>query len=97
MNCKPKSRTFSRPRPKPRKSHVTKSGRIILGRKEYRELCALALERAGGYCETPGCRVRVFGRPENFHHIRHRSLGGSDSLDNIRVLCLEHHNREHGR
>lgn len=96
MNCAPKQVVFRRSKPK--KSHTLwRSGRTILQGQDYIELKRQAMERSGGYCESPGCNKRVFGRPENFHHIKFRSHGGSDELSNIAVLCITCHNKAHGR
>ena len=59
-----------------------------------------ALQRAGGRCEAVslgGC----WG-PLDAHHIRRRSAGGVDDLDNLCILCRAHHQQteaayRHGR
>lgn len=50
--------------------------------------------RAGGLCEI--CK-----RPPDFrglspHHIKPRSLGGSDDMDNLILVCGRDHSKKHG-
>jgi hypothetical protein len=53
-----------------------------------------ALERAGYRCEVPGCACRT---NLHVHHIRRRSQGGADELENLAVVCAAHHLRHlHG-
>jgi hypothetical protein len=52
-----------------------------------------ALVARDGNCQTPGC-----DRPPNqceAHHIRHWEHGGSTSLQNLRLLCWNHHRQHH--
>jgi hypothetical protein len=50
--------------------------------------------RDGWRCMAPGCTSR---RNLQEHHVRYRSHGGSDELDNRLCLCAFHHQRgEHG-
>ncbi|MDI1229126.1 MAG: HNH endonuclease signature motif containing protein [bacterium] len=49
-----------------------------------------ALERAGWQCEVPGCRGRC---NLQVHHIKYRSHGGPDTLENYVVSCAAHHLR----
>jgi hypothetical protein len=50
--------------------------------------------RDGWRCMAPGCTSR---RNLQEHHVRYRSQGGSDEIDNRLCLCAFHHQRgEHG-
>ena len=55
-----------------------------------------ALERAGYRCEHSGCGVSDLTML-HVHHVVHRAHRGSDSRDNLRVLCANHHAAEHRR
>ena len=46
------------------------------------------IARDGYRCTVPGCRMR---RNLQAHHVRWRSRGGEDSLDNLTTLCSAHH------
>jgi hypothetical protein len=66
-----------------------------LGRKQRlvsNRLRRIALERAGGTCEHPGCTARHFLQA---HHIVHWERGGRTDLANLRMLCSLHHRHEH--
>jgi len=56
------------------------------------ELRDAAIERAGGFCEFPGC---TYPRPKlELAHLRGSGMGGSqyrDDLANTAVLCQPHH------
>ncbi len=47
-------------------------------------------ERDDWLCQVPGCTSR---RNLHAHHIRFRSAGGSDALENLITLCAFHHQR----
>ena len=50
--------------------------------------------RDGWRCMAPGCTSR---RNLQEHHVRYRSQGGGDEMDNRLCLCAFHHQRgEHG-
>jgi len=46
--------------------------------------------RDGWRCTVPGCTSH---RNLHAHHIRFRSAGGSDALENLTTLCAWHHQR----
>lgn len=56
--------------------------------KTWRGLCAAVKRRAHSRCEVRGCLSR--GRVVD--HIVSRRAGGSDTLDNLRLLCRGHDN-----
>jgi hypothetical protein len=50
------------------------------------------LRRDEGHCQVPGCRHAVF---TDVHHLRLRSEGGVNSLENLVTLCSSHHRAIH--
>jgi len=50
-----------------------------------------ALRLRDGGCRFPGCGLRF----AEGHHIRHWSMGGSTSLENLVLLCRVHHRAVH--
>ena len=56
---------------------------------------AAAMLRAGGLCEC--CGLKIIGTPE-YDHVTPAAIGGSDDLDNCRVLDPKCHRRKsHGK
>ncbi len=54
---------------------------------------ALAIERAEGLCEArwAGCSAKG----EHAHHIRRKSQGGEDVVDNLLIVCQNCHGAIH--
>ena len=53
-------------------------------------------KKRGWKCEYPGCsRKWVDGFLLEFHHKIPSSAGGTDSEENVEILCLEHHYKRH--
>ena len=50
------------------------------------------MRRDGGRCRVPGCRHAVF---TDVHHLRPRSEGGVNTLENLLTLCSAHHRAIH--
>ncbi|HSU38988.1 MAG TPA: HNH endonuclease signature motif containing protein, partial [Polyangiaceae bacterium] len=50
------------------------------------------LRRDGGRCQVPGCRHATF---VDVHHLRPRSEGGANTLENLVTLCGAHHRASH--
>lgn len=46
-------------------------------------------------CQHPGCTENRL-KKVSVHHIIPRSAGGTDNLDNLVTLCIEHHHQVHG-
>lgn len=75
---------------------------IRLKGKNIRKLRQECYERADGCCEKCGSAAPWDGGimfMGHMHHIKHRSLGGSDTIKNVQWLCNECHignNGEHG-
>jgi hypothetical protein len=50
------------------------------------------MRRDGGRCRVPGCRHAVF---TDVHHLRLRSEGGENTIENLVTLCSAHHRAIH--
>ncbi|HSU38171.1 MAG TPA: HNH endonuclease [Polyangiaceae bacterium] len=50
------------------------------------------LRRDGGRCQVPGCRHATF---VDVHHLRPRSEGGANTIENLVTLCSAHHRASH--
>ena len=61
---------------------------------EYRRLRPMVWRRDAGRCQWPlysgVCGLQGF----ETDHIVNRANGGSDTMENLRVLCKRHHNRK---
>ena len=66
--------------------------RIKLPRRKYKLLKLEVFERDGGICQFPKCGKYTKSPP---HHVKLRSAGGNDSLDNLILLCNSCHNKVH--
>ena len=60
----------------------------------------IALLRANGACEVPGCYHPLFETSDNLtflevHHIEFLSEGGKDSPENTAAICPAHHREAH--
>jgi len=67
---------------------------LSVGRKTRTVPTAIkrALQARDKACVFPGCHHRRF---VDAHHIRHWSAGGETSLDNLMLLCSQHHRLVH--
>ena len=78
----------SNPKPPPR---------IKLTPKKYKELCSQVWGRDRGICQICDRYTVV----PDYHHVIFRSQGGSDSLDNMMIVCKDpchneiHHGNKH--
>lgn len=52
------------------------------------------MERAGNRCEM--CGRGCVGEALSPHHKKHRSQGGKDTDDNLIMVCLACHLKQHG-
>lgn len=59
----------------------------------YAVRCERAMERDGWQCTEPGCETPRNGL--QCHHKVFRSHGRLDTLENLRTLCLNHHEAQH--
>lgn len=88
-------------RPKRHKSgtKVGKTGRVRKYGADMAELRAEVYDRAAGLCEikAAGCEKYAGWLSGHMHHVRHRSLGGSDSLENCQWSCPSCHRKEHNQ
>ena len=97
-------------RRKPKRSRVTKSGRVILDKVQMGFLRLEVYYRAEGQCENAvlvpktgnnhkpqlrRCKNEMRWEDGHLHHRIHRSLGGSDSYENCFWLCASCHENEH--
>ena len=69
-----------------------RSARTAARRVIYRRVCAAVDERDGETCRC--CREWV-GDARHHHHIVYRSQRGTDSTDNLLVLCPRCHDAVH--
>lgn len=61
-----------------------------MSRREFSKATKLAAwERSGGRCEC-GCGQKILGTPE-YDHITPAAIGGSNDLDNCRVMAKRCH------
>ena len=67
-----------------------KRKRIKLSNGQYRKLADKVLQRDSKTCQYCGCYTES---PP--HHIKHRSQGGSDILENLVLLCFACHRLLH--
>jgi hypothetical protein len=80
-------------------AHVGGGSRAHVGAKAQRATQSVpparrraVQQRDGGHCRVPGCRHATF---VDVHHLRLRSEGGTDELDNLLTLCAAHHRALH--
>lgn len=59
-------------------------------------------ERSGGFCEEPGCSRQIYEdlpseHPNSchVHHIKHRSKGGAENMNNLAANCKRCHAKHH--
>lgn len=62
-------------------------------KKQFEIVYQVVCKRAQYHCECPFCTRRNI----EIHHIKKRSQGGKDNLDNLMVLCHEHHEMAHSQ
>ena len=74
---------------------VGKTGTIRLTGKDLSALRALCFTRDEFTCQNKRCGRKVLWHTGHMAHHKARGAGGSDTLENIRVLCAECHMREH--
>ena len=60
-----------------------------------KKLLAALRERAAKRCEQCG-RWVTEDEALSPHHILHRSQGGKDSMENLKMLCFSCHLKQHG-
>jgi 5-methylcytosine-specific restriction endonuclease McrA len=76
-----------------------RSGKIRLDAKGMEDLRIAVYQRSGGGCENvingKRCNKPIRWGSFEMHHIQHRSLGGSDSMQNCIALDKNCHNLHH--
>jgi 5-methylcytosine-specific restriction endonuclease McrA len=71
-----------------------KRKRIRLKGPALQALFEAVIERDNYTCQNKGCPG---GYPLDIpHHIKKRSQGGSDTMENLTTLCIHCHGKEHG-
>ena len=72
------------------------SGKVRLSGSAMENLREIQYRKAGGRCQWPECGKllplygSVFTRA-HLAHLQSRGAGGSDSIENTRILCPPHH------
>ena len=77
----------------PRRASLTAprvKGRAAVSLPAWRAIVAHLTRRCGSRCEVPWCRSLAALQP---HHVKPCSLGGSDELANILMVCTSCHRR----
>jgi len=64
--------------------------RTKLSAKKWKELMLTLVNERGGICES--CRERI---AVDAHHLIYKSQGGSDTADNLIILCRSCHAEAH--
>lgn len=76
-------------------SFISRDGREFLAGEDVSVRRHEVWERCGGFCERMGCNRNISEETMHTHHIRHRSKGGSESLNNLEALCGRCHKKSH--
>jgi hypothetical protein len=84
------SRGFLDPR-----SFVSRDGREFLAGEDVSVRRHQVWERTGGFCERMGCNRNISEETMHMHHVRHRSKGGAENLNNLEGLCGRCHKKCH--
>lgn len=85
--------TFTRTRFKKRRPKAVGprvKGRPAVSVTAWRAIVADLIQRCGSRCEVPWCRHLAALQP---HHVIPCSLGGSDDVDNVLMVCDSCHRR----
>lgn len=77
------------------RSFISRDGREFLAGEDMSVRRHEVFERSGGFCEEPGCNRNIAEETMHTHHIKHRSKGGAENLDNLEALCGRCHKKEH--
>lgn len=67
------------------------------GSSAWQRTRLLVIARDGGICQHCGLLVPPHGGEAHIDHIKEKALGGSDALENLRLLCRSCHSRRHAR
>ena len=75
------------------------TGKIRLYGAKLMELREKVYDRSMGVCELKlkGCEWYAGWKSGELHHKVHRSLGGSDTIDNCLFVCKSCHRKEHSQ
>ena len=72
-------------------SFIAMDGRVFLSGSDWDGRKEQLFKRDNGRCRVSGCR----GPAEHPHHIKHRSKGGDDSMENLMCICANCHRIAH--
>lgn len=78
------------------RSFISRDGREFLAGEDMSVRRHEVWERCGGFCEKMGCNRNITEETMHTHHVKHRSKGGAENLNNLEALCGRCHKREHG-
>lgn len=80
------------------RSYVTLDGREVLYGEDWKARVEDLRLRSGGYCEWQYVKlsikdqvVRCSSQAQDPHHVKPRSKGRDDRLENLQALCRYHH------
>jgi 5-methylcytosine-specific restriction endonuclease McrA len=65
------------------------------GQAEWLALTTDVAKRDGYMCQVEGCDKTVLANAIDPHHIVYLSRGGSDTIDNLILICNKHHDDIH--
>lgn len=77
------------------RSFVSRDGREFLYGEDVSVRRHEVWERCGGFCERMGCNRNISEETMHTHHVKHRSKGGAENLNNLEALCGRCHKHEH--
>jgi 5-methylcytosine-specific restriction endonuclease McrA len=84
------------------RSFMSKDGREFLYGEDMSVRRHEVFERSGGFCEEPGCNRQIdeelpSDHPNSLHvhHVRHRSKGGAENMNNLQAACKRCHAKHH--
>lgn len=99
MNWNPLRRKPIKPKPRRHKESMPwRRPKVRLNGSEMAKLRQDAFERSGGQCENSiegqRCTRRITWLNSNLAHIESRGRGGSDTLWNVLMTCLDCHEND---
>lgn len=77
------------------RSFISKDGREFLAGEDMSVRRHDVWERSGGFCEEPGCNRCISEETMHCHHLKHRSKGGAENLNNLQAACARCHKKHH--
>lgn len=77
--------------------HTSRAARRAAWVREFKAACAEIWRTRPHLCEDCGAYLPEPAIVDYFHHIKLRSQGGGNELNNIALLCRKCHGARHGR